>query len=87
MILLFRWNNQEGAENICKQLGYSGGTKYTAPGGTGPILAGNRRCQGGEKTIWECPLQAGRQDTTGCSHGIDQGVDCIGTRRSGQFEK
>ena len=42
--------------------------------------------RGGEKTIWECPLQGGRTDTTGCSHAIDQGVDCIGTT-SGQFEK
>ena len=73
---LFRWNNQKGGENICRQLGYRGGTKYTAPGGTGPIHAGNRLCKGGEKTVWDCPLQQGRSDTTGCSHDIDQGVHC-----------
>ena len=73
-----RWNNQKGAENICVQLGYTGGTKYTAPGGTGPIHAGNRLCKGGEKSVWECPLQKDRKDTTRCSHKIDQGVACTG---------
>ena len=71
-----RWDNEKGAENICRQLGYVGGTKYTAPGGTGPIQAGNRLCRGGEATVWDCPLQGGRTDTTGCSHDIDQGVTC-----------
>merc|ERR1719347_2231740 len=70
------WNNQKGAENICAQLGFTGGTKYTAGGGTGPIQAGNRLCKGGEKTVFECPLQAGRKDTTRCSHRFDQGVHC-----------
>ena len=60
------------------QLGYTGGTKYTAPGGTGPIHAGNRLCKGGEKSVWECPLQKDRKDTTRCSHKIDQGVACTG---------
>ena len=73
-----RWDNQKGAENICKELGYTGGTKYTAPGGSGPILAGNRLCSGGEKTVWDCPLQGGRTDTTRCSHKHDQGVRCEG---------
>ena len=27
--------------------------------------------------MWDCPLQAGRTDTTECSHDIDQGVSCI----------
>merc|ERR1719250_54490 len=72
------WDNQKGAENICKQLGYTGGTKYTDGGGTGPIHAGNRLCSGGEETIFDCPLQAGRSDTTGCSHSLDQGVQCTG---------
>ena len=68
-----RLNNQIGAENICKQLGYTGGTRYT-----GPINAGNRLCNGGEKTIFDCELQGGRTDTTGCSHSHDQGVKCTG---------
>merc|ERR1719394_480532 len=72
------WDNQKGAENICKQLGYTGGTKYTAPGGTGPIQTGNRLCKGGEATIWDCPLKRGELD--GCTHDIDQGVACTGTR-------
>ena len=73
-----RLNNQIGAENICKQLGYTGGTRYTAGGGIGPINAGNRLCNGGEKSIFECELQKGRTDTTGCSHSQDQGVHCTG---------
>jgi len=72
------WNNEKGAENICKELGYTGGTKYTAPGGIGPILAGNRLCSGGEETIWDCPLQGERNDTTRCTHEHDQGVRCEG---------
>merc|ERR1712002_913005 len=63
-----------GAENICRQLGYAGGSKYTAGGGTGPIHAGNRRCSGGEKTVFDCPLK--RAEFTDCSHSIDQGVHC-----------
>ena len=75
---MFRHDNQKGAENICKELGYTGGTHYTVPGGSGPILAGNRLCSGGEKTIWDCLLQAGKTDTHRCSHDIDQGVSCTG---------
>ena len=87
---LSRWNTEKGAENICKELGYGGGTKYTAPGGSGPILAGNRICRGGEATIWDCPLSGHRHDITasnvddamGCSHDFDQGVSCTeGTTR------
>ena len=79
---MFRSDNEKGAENICKELGYAGGTKYTAPGGSGPIQAGNRLCSGGEKTIWHCPLQRGRTDTTRCSHDHDQGVRCVGVTNS-----
>ena len=75
-LILCRWDNEKGAENICKQLGYAGGTHYTAPGGIGPINAGNRLCSGGEATVWDCPLVDGRNDTTYCSHDIDQGVHC-----------
>ena len=75
-LVLCRWDNQKGAENICKQLGYSGGTWYRSPGGTGPIQAGNRLCSGGEATVWDCPLQAGMNDLTGCDHDHDIGVDC-----------
>ena len=75
---MFRWNNQKGAENVCKALGYNGGTYYKAPGGSGPILAGNRLCSGGEETVWNCPLQAGRSDMYRCSHKYDVGVICTG---------
>ena len=76
IFIYVRWDNHRGAENICKQLGYAGGTHYTAGGGTGPINAGNRLCSGGEKTVFDCPLQGGRTDTTRCTHNHDQGVHC-----------
>ena len=81
IFVVCRWDNTKGADNICKQLGYAvaSGTSYKAPGGTGPIQAGNRRCSGGEATIWDCPLQAGRDDTTKCTHDNDVGVNCDGT--------
>ena len=69
-----RWENNKGAEVICKQLGYDGGHKYTAPGGTGPIQAGNRLCDGGEATVWDCELQS--SELKECTHDHDQGVDC-----------
>ena len=69
------WNNQKGAENLCKQLGYLGGVRYPAPGGTGLIVAGNRECQGGEATIYDCPVVRTPEDN-GCDHGDDQGVNC-----------
>ena len=37
LLLLFRWNNDHGATNLCRQLGYDGGSKYTAGGGEGAI--------------------------------------------------
>ena len=76
LAVYLRNKNQKGAENICKQLGYTGGTSYTAGGGMGPINAGNRLCEGGEKTIFDCKLRGERNDLTGCNHDHDQGVHC-----------
>merc|ERR1719436_1667721 len=78
------WDNQRGAENICNQLGYSEGTKYTAPGGSGPIQTGNRLCNGGETDILDCPLRRG--ELTGCTHDHDQGVHCTGDRDLSKLE-
>ena len=73
-----RWNNEHGASNICKQLGYqAGGTKYNAPGGSGPVVAGQVECRGGEATVFDCSR---RGDPAKCSHRHDQGVDCKGER-------
>ena len=70
LVATCRWNNQHGAINICKELGYTSGTwwkycyscsphrrvpRYKEPHGTGPILAGHRTCNGGEANVWECP--------------------------------
>jgi len=71
------WDNQKGAENICRHLGYGGGTHYTAPDISSlPILTGNRLCKGGEKSIWECEVQDGRKELERCIHEVDQGVHC-----------
>ena len=51
--------------------------RYTVGGGTGPILAGNRQCKGGEATIFDCPLMAST-DAEGCNHHLDQAVSCTG---------
>ena len=77
--IISRQDNQMGADNICKQLGYPGGSHYKDPGGSGPILAGSRLCQGGEATVWDCPLQGGKKDNdTWCTHREDMGVACTG---------
>ena len=81
LFLYLRWNNHKGADNICKQLGFIGGARYTAGGGTGPINAGNRLCSGGEDTVWDCPLMAAT-DTTACSHEYDAGVQCKGAGKA-----
>ena len=79
-LLCHRWDNEHGASNICKQLGYpAGGTKYNAPGGSGPIVAGYIKCEGGEATVFDCPRKG---DPSTCSHKEDQGVDCKGERGS-----
>ena len=70
-----RWNNNIGAGNLCHQLGYLGGERYDAPGGTGPVVAGHRKCVGGEATVYSCALM-GPSDDAWCSHNIDQGVHC-----------
>ena len=75
-LYLCRWDNNKGAENICRQLGYATGTRYTAPGGTGKIVAGNRKCEGGEDTIYDCKRYRGELES--CTHDIDQGVQCKG---------
>ena len=72
-----RWDNEAGAKNLCQQLGYINGTKYTAPGETEYILAGNRRCLVGEDTVFDCPLMSGRKDAEYCTHDLDQGVSCV----------
>jgi len=72
----FWWDNEKGAENLCKQLGYKTGVRFDAPEGTGSIVAGNRLCAGGEKTVYDCPLMQGRNDTHTCTNDNDQGVEC-----------
>ena len=58
----------------CRQLGYAGGTFYTAAGGSGPIWLDSVECVGNEARLAEC-----RNDGWGihdCSHAEDVGVSC-----------
>ena len=60
----------------CKQLGYTGGTFYTAGGGSGPIWLDSLACTGTESRVAAC-----RNDGWGvhdCSHAEDVGVACAG---------
>ena len=82
LFLCLRWDNDKGAENICKQLGYVLGKRYAAPGGTGPIQTGNRLCAGGEATVFDCPIQGGREELQYCNgHEDDQGAICSHDRK------
>jgi hypothetical protein len=80
-------DNEHGAKNICRQLGYEEGTRYDAPwvGGHGQVVTGYRLCSGGEQTIFECALQGEHSDpppSEQCSHAEDQGVHCTGALRA-----
>ena len=60
-----RWNNNVGAERICKQLGYKTGKRgprNANPGGSGPVHA----------------LSHVSHVLSRCPHTIDQGVICSG---------
>ena len=66
---------------ICRQLGYTGGTHHTDPGGSdaerGAVLTGLRRCRGDEANTWECPeVTVAHLTLAACSHDHDQGVTC-----------
>eukprot|EP01051_Picozoa_sp_SAG22_P000026 SAG22_NODE_1_length_62449_cov_158.689270_26_plen_872_part_00 len=60
------WDNDAVANIVCQRLGYDGGELYTY--GTGgstsnlediPVVAGYRRCEGTERSIFECPAHEG----------------------------
>ena len=89
------WNNRWGtvcddiwddndANVICKQLGYSGGSAKVSAyfgEGSGLILLDNVNCNGRESRIFDC-----RHDTFGehdCGHHEDAGVICFGESSRG----
>jgi hypothetical protein len=78
------WDNNEGGNNICKQLGYArGGRRYTAGKGSKlPQLETWRICYGGERTFFDCEEREHNGAYTGVDHNKDQGVSCYGTRRA-----
>jgi hypothetical protein len=56
------WNNDNGADIVCRQLGYVGGTVFTFGASTSlpdlPIVSGFQSCDGTEDTIFDCPQLA-----------------------------
>lgn len=65
------------AEVACRQLGHTGGTFYTAGGGTGPIWLDNVQCRGNETRVDACRHNGG-WGWHDCVHGEDVGVACAG---------
>ena len=57
------WDNDEPANIACRQLGYGHGQLYTFGSSkmlpTLPIVTGFRLCEGGERTIFDCPERTG----------------------------
>ena len=73
-----RWDNND-AEVVCRQLGYSGGTavKYAAYGqGAEPTWLDNVECIGFEPALTECTSNPWGDEN--CSHGEDASVVCTG---------
>ena len=87
----YTWNNHHAAEVVCRRLGYRGGRTYKVSNSPNdlPIIVGWRICSGGEENLLECPLQDGRTEANemdDCSHEIDVGASCTGSRVSDNFE-
>lgn len=72
------WDSQKGAEMLCKQLGYTGGTRYTAGKGSSipQQITQARTCYGTEKNFFECKFA----HSYGVERENDQGLSCTGTR-------
>ena len=66
------WDNDNMADIVCRQLGYSSGTVYTYGHTTQlpdlPIVAGFRTCEGTEQNIFGCP-EHGTPDDRDCAAG------------------
>lgn len=78
------WNNND-ARVVCRQLGFVDGVaqprgKYG--GGEGPSWLYYVRCDGNEKSIWECSNSGWNVTHTSCrTHEYDAGVYCTGQVR------
>ena len=71
-----RWDD-ENAQVVCRQLGFSGGEARTHAyygQGTGSIVLDNVECTGSEDSLDKCP-HAGWVNHN-CGHGEDAGVRC-----------
>lgn len=67
----FSWQD---AEVACHQLGYSGGSYYTAGNGAGQIWMDNMGCTGSETQLSDCAFPG--WGVHNCSHSEDIGVIC-----------
>nr|XP_057917976.1 neurotrypsin isoform X1 [Doryrhamphus excisus] len=72
--------NQQHAQVVCGQLGYSGHAEVVSDGtfgeGAGLILLDDVHCDGSETSLLHC--RHGIWGRTDCSHGEDVGVRCRG---------
>ena len=74
-----QWNDND-AEVVCRQLGYS--TQNTSAqinafynSSFGPIYLNNVQCTGSEEYLQDCDLN---RDIDGCTEADDAGVSCLG---------
>ena len=70
------WDNLD-ARVVCRQLGYYGGKavrKAAYGSGDGPIWFDNMKCNGSEKTLFQCEHRG--IGTHNCNHKEDVGVIC-----------
>lgn len=70
-------NDLDGANVICRQLGYTGALgEYSGAGsGTGQIWLDEVACVGDEETLLDCPANA--LGVNNCGHSEDYGVTCL----------
>lgn len=59
----------------CRQLGFSGGSSFTAGGGADPIWMDDLACTGTELRLVDCPFPGWAEHN--CSHSEDVGVSCF----------
>jgi hypothetical protein len=67
------WDNDNMANTVCRQLGFSSGSTYTFGASKAlpslPIVTGYRTCQGGEYDLFQCDPSAAKVADPDCGNG------------------